>query len=67
MWLAIKCLLFGIFNFFAMQGFLDVFGLARSIPANGAIVMGILSIPNYVMMERFYKSRNDTTENTGPR
>lgn len=65
MLLTIKCLLFGILAFFAMQGFLDVLGIAKSIPSPGAIITGILSIPNYLMIESL--NDNSNTSNTGPR
>lgn len=43
MWEVARCLTVGVIAFFALQGFLDVTGLARSVPATGAVIGGLLA------------------------
>lgn len=51
MWLVIRSILFGFCVFLMMQGLLDITGVARSVPAVGAVIAGILSIANWPMIE----------------
>lgn len=52
MWLFVRCVFFGICVFLMMQGLMDLLGIAKSVPSVGAIVAGILSIPNWRFIER---------------
>jgi hypothetical protein len=52
MWMLFRCVAFGFCVFLMMQGLLDLLGIAKSIPAIGAIVAGLISIPNWWMIER---------------
>jgi hypothetical protein len=52
MWLIFRCLCFGFCAFLMLQGLFDLIGIAKSIPSVGAILGGVISIPNWVIIER---------------